>query len=251
MGEITVHRYESGSVPDDAHNELLVLTQDPAKMKYILEMWGHRIPAAQRAKAFARLEHIVKADPGDTMVELATAKVVHRGPDVYTGYLRFQPEKLMGMAVYCTKQLKTVYKTKLNKLLWYSDFTHYRHFGVSVSGASYIHLPFGPCADQYDFFITHLLQEEKLRSTEVFFDAGSGEELSASADVEVAFSSTAIDVMTAVCLYFQCKTSKEISRMSHAEDGYADTTEGQAISYSYADKLKVNIEDSIPSLPKT
>ena len=109
------------------------------------------------AKAADRLEQIITADPSETILGLAAAKVSHHGPDIYTGFLPFQPEKLMDMALFFASQLKGVYKTKLNKLLWYSDFMHYRHFGVSVSGAPYIHLPYGPCADQYDYFLGYLL----------------------------------------------------------------------------------------------
>ncbi|MBC7528275.1 MAG: hypothetical protein H7308_12075 [Chthonomonadaceae bacterium] len=44
--------------------------------------------------------------------------------------------------------------------MWYADFLHYRYFGVSVSGTPYVHLPFEPCADQFNFFLNHLVEEK-------------------------------------------------------------------------------------------
>jgi len=36
-GEITYHRYENGAVPDSAHNNQLLLIQDPKNIKYLLK----------------------------------------------------------------------------------------------------------------------------------------------------------------------------------------------------------------------
>jgi len=36
-------------------------------------------------------------------------------------------------------------KTKLNKLLYFSDFQSFRQYGISITGAVYQHLPQGPC----------------------------------------------------------------------------------------------------------
>lgn len=250
MGEVTIHRYESGSIPDDVHNQLLVMMQNPWNMKKILTMRGDNLPASQKRKVVARLEQLIRAESPDKILELASTNVSHKGPDIYTGFLPFQPEKLLEMILFLTNKSGGVYKTKLNKLLWYTDFLHYRYFGVSVSGTPYIHLPYGPCADQYNFFLSHLLEEEMLRSTEMFFENGSGEILSALEEVENTFPSSALEVMTAVCEYFGPMTSKEISLLSHDEEGYLNTKDGQSISYLYADNLKVDIASMIPSLSR-
>ena len=250
MGEISIHRYESGSIPDDVHNGLLTLIQHPSNMMDILKERGIHIPRAQQMKALARLEQIIREESPDRLLELVTTSVSHKGPDLYTGFLAFQPEKLMEMILFFAREAGGVFKTKLNKLLWYADFTHYRHFGVSISGACYIHLPFGPCADQYSYFLSYLLEEKMIQSTEVFFDGGSGEILSASNECSLELDSTGVEVMTAVHEYFTKMTSKDISNCSHKVEGYAKTVDGQPISYSYADTLKIDFAARIPSLAK-
>ena len=247
MGGVTIHRYESGSIPDEVHNQLLVMLQDPRNMGEILKKCGGSLADSKRKKMTVKVEEAIREEASQKILELAVAKIDHKGADIYTGYLSFQPEKLMEMIVFLT-QGAGVYKTKLNKLLWYSDFLHYRYFGVSISGSSYVHLPFGPCADRYDFFLLHLIEEKKLKSTEVFWGNGSGEQFSALKEANDSFALSEIEIMKAASQYFCNDTSKSISDISHAEKGYSETSNGDLISYAYADKLKVDLTPLIPSL---
>ncbi|MSO22502.1 MAG: hypothetical protein EXQ58_04445 [Acidobacteria bacterium] len=42
-GEVTIHRYETGSLPDDAHNQVLRLIREPSNMKRIVDENGARL----------------------------------------------------------------------------------------------------------------------------------------------------------------------------------------------------------------
>ncbi len=251
MGEITIHRYESGSIPDEVHNQLLIMVQSPGNMKRILKTRGDVLSASQRKKIGERVDQLIREECPDKIIELASASVSYKGPDIYTGYLPFQPEKLMDMIAFFASDKDGVYKTKMNKLLWYTDFLHYRYYGVSVSGTSYVHLPYGPVADQYALFLNHLLREERINVREVFFANGSGEILVTVQPDDQAFSASEMEVLKAVHEHFRAMTSKDISSLSHEEEGYLETKEGQAISYNYADKLKVDLTHLMPSLHTT
>lgn len=248
MGEITIHRYESGSIPDEVHNQLLLMVQSPENMQKILKTRGEVLSASQRKRIMERVDQLIQEEYPDKIVELASSSVSHKGPDIYTGYLPFRPEKLMDMIVYFASDAEGVFKTKMNKLLWYSDFLHYHYLGVSISGTSYVHLPYGPVADQYNLFLSHLIQEERINVKEVFFAHGSGELLITPQPLDQAFSSSEQEVLRAVREHFRSMTSKDISSLSHEEAGYLETKEGQTISYTYADKLKVDLIHLIPSL---
>lgn len=63
MGEITIHRYEKGSLPDDAHNTLLRLLEDPRTMETIFEMHSARLPASAARKLRQRLDHQGSVSP--------------------------------------------------------------------------------------------------------------------------------------------------------------------------------------------
>jgi putative zinc finger/helix-turn-helix YgiT family protein len=247
MGEVTIHRYESGSIPDEVHNQLLRMVKSPWNMQKILKTRGGHLPESQRKKVSERVEQLIREECPDKIIELASASVKHKGPDIYTGYLPFQPEKLMDMIAFFASDEAGVYKTKMNKLLWYTDFLHYRYFGVSISGTPYVHLPYGPVADQYNLFLSYLIQEERIRVQEVFFATGSGELLVTVRPENPVFSSSEMEVLKSVRAHFRSMTSKDISFLSHEEEGYVETKEGQTISYHYADRLKVDLTPSMTS----
>lgn len=63
----------------------------------------------------------------------------------------YSPEKLQELIVYVAERSagdRMFGRTKLNKVLFYSDFTAYRSLGRSITGAAYQHLPQGPCPQQ-------------------------------------------------------------------------------------------------------
>ena len=65
-GEVTVHRYENGSLPDEAHNQLLHLLKYPENMRRIARMNGDRLPASSKKKLFARLEELGAENPEES-----------------------------------------------------------------------------------------------------------------------------------------------------------------------------------------
>lgn len=55
LGEITVHRYETGALAEAAPSKLLRLMEDPANMQKMLAESGAKIPDAARAKVQKRV----------------------------------------------------------------------------------------------------------------------------------------------------------------------------------------------------
>ena len=244
LGEVTIHRYENGSLPDGAQNQLLRFIQDPWKMLELLEQNGHLLPEQAKRKLSARLEEIIREETPNKVVQLFSAGPRYRRPSALTGFRLFSAEVLMEMMVFFAGVPTGVYKTKLMKELWYSDFTHYRHHSISISGATYHHLPFGPVADGWSVFLEHLVQDGSIVVREVFFDngSGSGERLFATRPPSPqVLSPEAVGVMEATKNYFMDFGSKAISDLSHEEPAYQETADGEAISYDFADRLKVPI----------
>lgn len=57
-GEITLHRYEAGSLQDAAHEVTLRLAENPANLRVLLTSNGHKLTARQRARLESRLSAI-------------------------------------------------------------------------------------------------------------------------------------------------------------------------------------------------
>jgi hypothetical protein len=151
--------------------------------------------------------------------------------DVFTGHRVFSFEKLAAMTAYIARHGRNVYKTKLNKLLFYCDFVNYHLNGVSISGARYVHLPFGPVPDRYEQTLKNL---EMIGTLQI--SKGRGFELISAGDDPLPDTLSQQERATIdwVLERFGSMSASEISEYSHRERAYKDTRPGECIAYEYA-----------------
>lgn len=246
-GPITIHRYEAGSLPDESHNQVLRLMQDPFNMAHLFLENKEVFDKQTYTKILDRLLVILSEKAPAKVAEVLGQSSSQRKPSIYTGFVKFQPETLMEMMVFFAHKAGGVLKTKLNKLLWYADFVHYKHNTLSISGATYSHYPYGPVPQNYESFLTALYSNDSLVIEER--DLGTNKEGEAMVGIWLSTNrepqlrdlpQTAMIVLEEIHEYFVNIGSKKISALSHKEDGYIATTYKQPISYSYADVLKVD-----------
>jgi hypothetical protein len=122
--------------------------------------------------------------------------------------------------------------TKLNKILFFSDFSAYEKFGKSITGAIYQKLDHGPAP-------RHLLpiQAELIRKshacitpvsrysfTQKRFTALRESDLNVFSNEEIALVSQIIDTL-------QGKNAVQVSEMSHRFDGWKLADDGEEIPY--------------------
>ncbi|HKP68844.1 MAG TPA: Panacea domain-containing protein [Pyrinomonadaceae bacterium] len=154
---------------------------------------------------------------------------------MYTGSLSFSFEKLAAMTSYIASSGNDVSKTKLNKLLFYSDFVNYFLHGKSISGSRYMHMHYGPVAEYYRETLETLSEENKLHTIRT-----DGH------DEILADGSEALDVLTFleiasldwVLNNFGSLTAHEISEHSHDERAFRFTRQGEFIPYEFAKYLQ-------------
>jgi hypothetical protein len=126
------------------------------------------------------------------------------------------------------------------KLLWYCDFKYFQLETVSLTGAPYVHLPFGPVPDNYDIYLFKLRSEKKIKSIEKVFSSCAGEILVPLVDCQPdAFSPGELAVIDAVAGTLGHFSAKALSDKSHKEQAYAETEELDFIPYTYAAKLSI------------
>lgn len=244
-GEITIHRYENAGLPDESHNQVLRLIQDPVNMERLLKDYSGRLRSNAQMQLSERLTQLLSEEAPKQVVGFLSRVAARRKADIFTGFRTFDPETLMEMMVYFAHKPGGVLKTKLNKLLWYADFVHFRKHSVSISGAQYIHLPYGPVPDDYLAYLYSLSAEEALSIEEM--DMGNelvGENIRAMrkpAENILLSSGTALKVLQGVYTYFRTYSSKRISELSHKEEAYLRTQPQERISYEYAENLRVKI----------
>ena len=238
-GEITVHRYEAGSLQDPAHDTQLRMAADPSNMALLLSTNGNRLTTRQRAqleRALADYEGGVASTVGGRCQSFMT-----RPADEYSGFRVFDEDKFSEMVVYFAGA-GGAFRTKLNKLLFYADFLNFKVSTVSVSGAPYLAFQRGPVPQHYDWLTEDLEQQGDVQTTEWVSGDKSGEVITAvrPADMSV-FSDSERRVLEFVRTRFLHATSQELTHMSHAEAAYTETALRQMISYRWAEKLSLSL----------
>lgn len=239
-GDKTIYRYENGSIQDKAHNSLLLFLREPENMKtYITE---NEIILDDKQKK--RL--------GETVEQLIENKEYHQErrllnmffmtpPSEENGYRVFDFEKFSAMVLFFANKSERLLKTKLLKLLNYSDMVFFKENGISISGAKYVHLPYGPVPQNFDLLFG-TMSATHVAHIEVEYEGGyENHEVIPECEVpKNVLSEKELEVLERVYNKFKNYGSVEISNYSHNEKGYTMTNQGEVIPYSYAKYIELN-----------
>lgn len=235
----TIRRYENGSVQSAAHNSLLCFLADPQNMKLYLKENENRLDGKQVEQLIQVIDDLGK--PQETDLEMQYMEACFTSvPCEENGYKGFDYKKLCAMVLYFADQSTALLKTKLMKLLHYADMLFFKEYGVSMSGLRYVHCPYGPVPEHFDFLIGKLEKDhiahievtcvDPYQLHQVVADQKSWKEV---------LSKEEIAVLQRVYDRFHQFGSAEISEYSHQEKGYISTKQGEIISYAYAKDISL------------
>lgn len=239
-GEITIHRYESGSLQDEAHDEVLKFISKPENILEIYEKNANLLPGYVNEALKKRIDELLKEEIQPNFDKAVEELLLsERKIDEFTGYKGFDLELIKNIILYIL-EFHVTFKTKLNKLLWYIDFVHFRKYAVSVTGNSYTHSQYGPTPDDYDLIIGIMLKSGLIGKNEVIAHDGVREQLKyiATSDKSM-FSKEELDTINFILEKFKDFNCAKISDYSHDEIPYKKTAEGEKISYKYAEDLSL------------
>lgn len=239
-GDKTIFRYENGSIQDKAHNSLLLFLKDPENMRNYLTENEVMLDERQKAKLLAIVDNL-QQDKRYCAERRIFDLFFSTVPCEENGFKAFDYDKFCAMVLFFTHKSKELLKTKLMKLLNYSDMIFYKENGVSISGTRYAHLPYGPVPENFDILFGTMAADH-IAHIEVLYDNGY-EKHQVIPEVEVPegiLSAEELAVMERIYEKFADFGSVEISNYSHKEKGYSSTKRGQIISYSYAKDIQLN-----------
>lgn len=239
-GDKTICRYENGSIQDKAHNSLLLFLRDPENMRTYLTENEIVFDNRQKAKLLEtvdKLELDKEYIAGKRFFDLFFSQI----PNEENGFKGFDYEKACAMVLFFAYKNTGLLKTKLMKLLNYSDMIFYKENGISISGLKYAHLPYGPVPEHFDMLLGKM-SADHVAHIEVMYDNGYEKhqvipECKFSDD---SFTSEELEVLERVYLKFKEFGSVDISNYSHKEKGYSSTKIGEIISYSYAKDIQLD-----------
>lgn len=239
-GDKTICRYENGSIQDKAHNSLLLFLREPENMRTYLTENEIVLDERQKAKLLDtvdKLEQDTECRAGRRFFEIIFSRI----PSEENGFKGFDYEKLCAMVLFFAHKSTGLLKTKLMKLLNYSDMVFYKENGISISGLRYAHLPYGPVPDNFDMILGKMAADH-LAHIEVIYEGAYEKHLVIpECDVpEGVLSDSEVEMLNRIYEKFKSFGSVEISDYSHKEKGYNATKTGQIISYAYAMDIQLN-----------
>lgn len=130
---------------------------------------------------------------------------------------------------------ETYGKTKLHKLLWMSDFQHYRLTGEPITGAVYVHRQHGPMVAGLEARLVSLADAGRLliRHRDRFGYVQQRPVPLERADLS-RFNGLEIAVVEQILRETQEMSARELSDLSHEHAGWRGTEEGEVIPYESA-----------------
>lgn len=239
-GDKTIHRYENGSIQDKAHNSLLLFLRTPENMKFYLSENENSLDEKHLSKLSVLVNKLISENEKEDSCKLIDL-YISSTPSIDNGFKSFDYEKFAAMVLFFASKGTDLLKTKLMKLLNYSDMIFYKENSVSISGLKYVHLPYGPVPEKFNVLLEKL-EEDKIAHVEVEFD-GKYERhkvLPDEDDFNGILTNEEIAVLERVYNKFIGFGSVEISNYSHKEKGYSSTSQGEIIDYSYAADIELN-----------
>jgi putative zinc finger/helix-turn-helix YgiT family protein len=235
-GGATLSRYENGALQDETHEKALRLAMDPHNLLKLIEATRDVLPEEKKD----RLINELRASEEETcsLERVYEERFGKYEANELSGYRKLDLAKLFNATLYFCKG--GVLKTKLNKLLFYADCKHFKDYTVSITGARYAHIPFGPAPEKYALYFATLLENGEIRVEEHIIADFVGEEFISVKEPDLSlFTDSELKILATVKEYFKDFNVKRITDFSHDEKGYKETTPGDIISYEYASDLKV------------
>ncbi len=226
FGANSYRNYENGEVPNQSNANLIQLANDPVKFKSLVEISSFcKEDSKGKSELLNKVERLISENRRLKSFSFENYLLGNSLPDNYTGYVKPNIEKLTEMVVFFAERMKP-YVTQLNKLLFYSDFLHYKHEVVSISGTRYRAINMGPVPNNYDSIFDYIESTKAIKINKSENDWGYSKEFVNNREFNPEiFTEKERDVLNRVFEEFKSKTTTEIIERSHLEDAWKDNFE--------------------------
>ncbi|TKK65431.1 DUF4065 domain-containing protein [Ilyomonas limi] len=223
--------YEKGEIPTPAIGNLIDTIADPNVFLALLHKAKDSFTPNAYEKAKERVEYLVQKEKEFSPFYCTINQ--YYDANNYTGYKKPNLEKLANVLTAFISKCKPEFndKLKLNKLLFYVDFYHYKAVGFSLTGLSYRAIQYGPVPTYYDNIYTFYENEGVICSKWIKGDNGSGRELfQTNGEFDIKYHTQAeLETIDLIISKFKNTSSWDLVDISHEEIGWKDLQENKGI----------------------
>jgi len=225
--------YESGEMPSVSNGRLIVSIKEPEEFRRQIKFSSHLLKDSEMAKLLKVVDHLIQQSWSSWRRSNQELEV-----NKDNGFRIFNLEKVAHALDYL-KDLG-LFKTKVNKFLFYLDFLSYKKQGFSMFGLTYKAITHGPVPVDYENLYNNLYFENYIDLQElpsmdfvqkivpkIEFDNNK-------------FNEIELETLSEVLLRFNKLNTQQVVDVSHEESAWLDNyIERNIISYKqYAFDLK-------------
>jgi len=239
LGINSYRQYEAGYMPSLVHAKLIKLVAQPDTFEEFVGEKQTLFSPNRYDRLLADIDLVRQQEASQHSILHIWNN--HMEANEYTGFVKPHFEKVAHFVLYLAQHAEPL-KTRLNKLLFYCDFLHYKRTGYSISGCNYRAIQLGPVPSHYHELFGLLESLEYVRIEEELYDhGGTGERFTALKKFDRQwFSPEELNIMNEIVASFKHKRTKELIETSHLEQGWEKNKDRRdLISYqAYAFDLK-------------
>lgn len=210
--------YEQGEVPSVSNGRMIRSIMNPKVMLEMVECSKNELSVSEYEKIISKVQAIIASSETYKMEQYETRRIFNTPRGADNGYAQLSLNRLRNIMLYILNRCDEVWCTKMNKLLFYTDFMSYRERGMAMTGLSYRAIDFGPVPERWDRVYSEFPEvRQELRQVGDFV----GSVLIASEESDYSmFTEAELKVLDSICTHFGKMSSREISRISHDEDAW-------------------------------
>lgn len=228
-------QYEDGVVPSESNGKMIRAIERKDVMLTLLQTSKSEFSVTE----YERLQAQVKAAPENNRDDYALLLTYGRNsePSIYNGFGERNPAKVAEMVCWFVGKCSGVCPTKLNKLMFYADFYHYRQTGRSISGLRYRVIQYGPVPEHFDTIYDNIAGIEK--TNEITTYGTESTSLTLTSDVSASYlSEHEVETLRTVVTSLGLLKARDLVELSHKETAWLNNRDTHAlISYNEAFNL--------------
>ncbi len=244
VGDVTVTRYETKQIQDEAHDKIMRLIDENALIA--LEYLENNKESFQKGERYETIENNIKTVIFKETLsylnkqEIEAKYVDYSEKNIENGNNELKIKTTETIINYISQNYPNLYKVKLMKLLWYIDTIAYKENEKSLTGLVYSHKKMGAVPIAYDELL-------KLPSIKVEEEIMDKENYSVCYHIlpnenykpKVHLTEKEKEICDRVINKFKNFTTKELVDYMHKEKAYTDTKPNEVIDFSYAKFVEI------------
>jgi len=236
FGANSYRLYESGDIPSVANGRLILAVKDPANFASQVNASAHLLTEKEKNQLLERVDELLERSKKNIWDVAFTERIFeNETPNQFSGYKKPDFQKIANVISYFSNRMTTqLFKTKLNKMLFYADFGCFKRSGYSITGITYRAIQFGPVPAEFGKLYDKMNDDGLVEIYQYRFDNGNyGDALTSLVDFDRSlFNDQEMETLERVILKFGDLVTDQIVSLSHQELAWLNNQEDKSlISY--------------------